>query len=867
MSITVNILKGKPEKGLLKDVYNEYKEFKSSCEGFDIAIKGNEALVAAIELQTILNIDIDEFWDAYNGSSSEIRKSIKVINLLGTYYELKNDQKNVFDTYSQLDWRHEDIYLFKMMYSRLLEKNYEDMLRLYNEADEVTHCARVRGLYLLAIREKNPNVYEELFFNELENCNQDIEQIFAISFSLSLEEDSKFEEVIYPKIKGLFSDILASSDDIKVGYAGLFLRYGHAIDALEVLNSKQVPTIIDDGIAGEFYYNLYHCKFLIAERNDVTSVSLDNESSKEKIADWFILHNILVPQFLTVKINCLYDRNKWLSALEHSKKLYDLTEDKSVAANIIGLLHQLKSDDYLSYGKYASILSMSNEPRNLIAAAVAYEAVGKYTEADLNCYKALYILNGEDDYEIYDSCFGLHNSMLAKHNNDTINKEIISGNVVVMLKANVDTINTICESEQYLEVCLDSEDWAEDYATERNHSLGVDHCCSKDSLYLWLQGKRKGDYIEYHGKKYCIIDIIDRNSYCSRYVFNKVIEGREKSSIPITTIQFADIEDLKKQLMEFENSNDRKNARQTTENLLDMYHFKNRSIGLPIEALISCNYDEYLELVSELLYSEDQALYSGDTIVYENYSGKYVLTLSSLAVLSQLNILDILERLSKEFVLPMSLKMFIKNQIERISDQEQISPGKLLASPTGNITFIERSPDILNKWKKIYEICESIESIEITDKERTDFKLFDKYDGEALFIKMKFDICQMDSLILAKREHAVVVIDDLFFRHISEINGICATNFAFMLYQIEKEKAAEIAMNMSKTNYITTLLIYFDIDSCKKFWNNLLNGKIKRQLYGQRFAEIFKPKDLSYTTNEVDTEDHSGLSTITEIID
>lgn len=319
--------------------------------------------------------------------------------------------------------------------------------------------------------------------------------------------------------------------------------------------------------------------------------------------------------------------------------------------------------------------------------------------------------------------------------------------------------------------------------------------------------------------------------------------------------------------MEFENSNDRKNARQTTENLLDMYHFKNRSIGLPIEALISCNYDEYLELVSELLYSEDQALYSGDTIVYENYSGKYVLTLSSLAVLSQLNILDILERLSKEFVLPMSLKMFIKNQIERISDQEQISPGKLLASPTGNITFIERSPDILNKWKKIYEICESIESIEITDKERTDFKLFDKYDGEALFIKMKFDICQMDSLILAKREHAVVVIDDLFFRHISEINGICATNFAFMLYQIEKEKAAEIAMNMSKTNYITTLLIYFDIDSCKKFWNNLLNGKIKRQLYGQRFAEIFKPKDLSYTTNEVDTEDHSGLSTITEIID
>lgn len=868
MDITVHIAKGKNEKEQLEDTYNKYMEFKSSCEGFGVAIKGNESLVAAIELQTILNINIDDFWDAYNGSSPEVRKSTNVINLLGTYYELKNDQKNVFDTYSQLDWRHEDVYLFKMMYSRFLDRNYDDMLRLYDDADEIAHSTRVRGLRLAAIKETDSIEYDDLFIKELEKCGKDVERIFAVSISLKPGEDSKFEEIIYPKVKELLSDIIISADNVKIGYAGLFLQYGHANDSLKILDSLEVPTIIDDMLATEFYHNLYYYKDLTVKRNDKIIVALDDKSSIEKIADWFISHDILVSSFLTIKINCLYDRNKWLSAIEHSKKLYELTKDEFVAVNIISLLYQLKSDDHLTYEKYATILSRSNKPRGLMASAVAYEAIGKYAEADLQSYKALYVLNGKEDYEIYDSYFGLHNSMLAKHNDDIIDKNIVSGNVVVKLSSGIyiDAINGTYENEQYLEVCLDSENWTEDYGSERNHSLGIEHYRSKDSLYLWLQGKRKGDEIEYQGKKYCIIEIIDRNFYCSRYVFNKVIEGREESSIPITTIHFTDIEDFKKQFIEFENSYTCKNASQARENRINMYHHKNGFIGLPIEAINFCQYDEYLELIGELLYLDDQALYSGNAVVYNDYNGSYILTLSSLAVMSQLNVLDILEKLSGEFVVPQSLKTFIKNQIGKISDQEQISPGKLLTLSDGNMTFIKRSPDISNMWKKMYEICEGIESVEVTDSERENFNLFGKYDAEALFMMIKCDMCQMDALIIARKKNAIVVLDDLFFRTVSEASGIRSTNFAFMLYQIERDKAAKIAMNMSKTNYIATPPIYFDVESGKKFWNNLLKGKIKKQVYGRQYV-LLHQKDLFYTTNEIGQENSGGLSTVIEMID
>ena len=166
----------------------------------------------------------------------------------------------------------------------------------------------------------------------------------------------------------------------------------------------------------------------------------------------------------------------------------------------------------------------------------------------------------------------------------------------------------------------------------------------------------------------------------------------------------------------------------------------------------------------------------------------------------------------------------------------------------------------------MYEICEGIESVEVTDRERVAFKLLGNYDAEALFMKTKCDMCQMDALIIAQRENAVVVLDDFFFRMVSEASGIHVTNFTFMLYQIEREKAAEIAMNMSKTNYIATPLIYLDVESGKKFWNNLLKGKIKKQIYGRQFA-LLHQKDLFYTTNENGQENYGGLSTVMEMMD
>lgn len=75
--------------------------------------------------------------------------------------------------------------------------------------------------------------------------------------------------------------------------------------------------------------------------------------------------------------------------------------------------------------------------------------------------------------------------------------------------------------------------------------------------------------------------------------------------------------------------------------------------------------------------------------------------------------------------------------------------------------------------------------------------------GEELLAGFKLDVIQLDALILAKRENATYLCDDLFFRKVAEGLRIRNLNFVSLLQHYNDiNYIVPILMEMSKTNYI-----------------------------------------------------------------
>lgn len=868
--ITRDLSQGLGIKDALLEAFEEYKKTKDKGD-YSEAIKGQECLVAGVELQTVLNINSEEFWDMYSNYPVQIQNDPQVLNLLGTYYEVNQDFQNVYDTYSQLDWRHEDLFLFKLMYSRFACADYKKIINLYEEADEIAKSARVHGLWLCAISELYPERFETEFKRAVRNLGDSYEDLFALTLSLKNEERALFEQYVYPKVEQLLESIINSADNVKVGYAGLLIQFGHGDEALTVLRAIEHPGIIDDQLGMEFYRNLYYFKVWdienvsIAEDDVHQTIMANVKTTRESISDWFIDNNIVKANFLTIKINCLYERGKIIETIERSKELYDITNDESVAANIISLLSQRRNSNKSDYRKYADLLQDSSNLRSLMASAVGYEAIEDYEKAGFQAYKALYKLNGSDDYEVFDSCFGLHNRMMAYHNDDIYEKGRIEGSVVVTLKENIG-VDSVSEVPDVLHICLDCEESIADYSGNgRNKSMGMEHHGPKDSLYIWLSGKKIGDQVTIEGKKYNVIEILDRYFYASKYIFTKIIDSNGRSKIPVKTIKTEDVDDMKRELVSFLNSEENISTCKGRKNLMDMYHHIGSEMGLPIESINSCDYTEYLEMVRELLFVEDQALYAGEARIYEDYEGKYVLTLPSLAVLFILSCENLFEGIKDKLLIPESLKSFIREQISKNTDTEKISPGKLVATNDGNMIILQKDVAMVDTWRRMYDFCNTIDAVEMSDEERSSFSLVVDVDSEKFFSKMKYDDCQLDAFILAKKNDSVLIMDDLFFRRLAEYSGIHTTNSMFVLYSDDSDEAYDTAEKLSRTNYILTPILYKGTKSGEEFWKNLLHGKIKRVVYGQQFRLIYER--AQQMVNTYGTGNDIGISTVVETMD
>lgn len=838
-------------KSKLEAIFSEYNDVKKNIN-FTQAIVGYEKLVALIELQTILNIDLEHFEDEYSKYSSEIKNDSQILYLLGTYHELNKDYQEAYDIFDKLDWIHIELYLFKLMYIQLEKSNYADIISLYEKSADEARSARVSGIWLCAIKALYPEKYENEFCKVAEKYREKCEDLFALSISVDCNERDFFEKNYYPLLMKIMDDICCSDYNNKIRYIGLFIQFGHGTDALKILQEIDNTQIIDDQLGLALFQIISCYREWDSQKNEMLNdcsvqpfIGESVVTIQEALTDWFIENNIKKEAFLMIKINCLYDRGKIIDAVKYSKELYDITHDESVAANIIGLLNQENSLNTLDYKKYADVLCDSSEVRCLMASAIGYEKIGDYEKARFQIYKVIYKLNGSVDYDVIAFCFSLYRKMLTHFNDENNDKETIDGNVVVEL-SEIDNSDTHSEL-----ICLDSEAFVSDYPEKgRNVSMNLLHYSPEDSLYMLLYGKRIGDLITYNEKKYKVTKIDDRYFYFGKYIFSKIIECNENSDLRVFTIRTDDIEVMKKELLDSLISIDNYNSRDSINKLMNMYHFNDTEIGVPIESVISCDYSEYIEFIMELLHIRGQALYAGSPLYYKDYTGDYILSLPSLAIICVLSLKKHFDSIKNRIIIPKSLKMFIKQQISDMVETKKISPGKLIVTDDGNMKLLSKDTNVIDIWRDMYAFCDEVAVEEVSDEERSVFKIITSYDAENFYNKMKFDICQLDVLILAKKKSAVLLMDDLFFRRLAEYSNIRTTNSMFILYDIKDELLYDEALRLSKTNYIQMPTFLFNnMVVNMEYWSNLLDGERKRGFYSLSFASLIRNTNVEENDN------------------
>ena len=86
--------------------------------------------------------------------------------------------------------------------------------------------------------------------------------------------------------------------------------------------------------------------------------------------------------------------------------------------------------------------------------------------------------------------------------------------------------------------------------------------------------------------------------------------------------------------------------------------------------------------------------------------------------------------------------------------------------------------------------------------------------------------------MLAKKEQATLLCDDLFFRKIATYGGIRNINFVSLLrHYVDDDFVVPIVMELSKTNYLYIPLMARTDEEAIELKKNILDGEMKKKFY------------------------------------
>lgn len=789
-----------------------------------------ELFVAAIRMESFYHLGVTdkEYLERAIEEYKTYSKPTQENTLIQYYYalvlELNGNRDRAIEIYSLIDWENDSAIAERYMISLVLAEKSDKALEVYSRLKQKT--VRSEAVYLFALDSIGDERYEEELKNAMGVYGDSLSDASQIAYFVDSEKPSR--EIVISILKKLISketiNELLLHQKVELitflAHCREIILMETALDAIDDISS------INSFAIGEVYKALFDIANREYSRKDGKAENTRVLETVDRIADRFLARNTMRKYFLQIKVLCAGAKKMPFSSLRFSKELFEITRDAEIARNIVALLFDRRETNPTDYSPYLEVLERSENPDHCLVTACAMLLLGRDDMADYFAYKALFFLNGEDNYNVYRSYFGFCSYNMHRFQEDSAIR-LVRGGVVVTLAE-----NDASEQGGHFTICLDPES---DFADETNRSMGIEHIAAKNPDYIKLCGSALGQVVRFRGKKYQIARIMSRSQYGLGFVFRKIQENPELFHGVAWMISAEDTDELIKQIGNISDNSEQ------IQSLLKSYHFEQNDIGLPIDAIALGDYSRYVFALKYLLYQKDEAFYAGQP-VYEDETGqKYVPGLATLVLLAVLGRMDVLDAINNKIIIPESYVAFFQDQYSKAVEMGRVSPGTLYFVD-GRPVIQETDKAVLIIWENILTFCKSCTSKRITDQERIDFKIIDGLTGEKLISDLHISTIHLDALLLSKREKATFLCDDLFFRKVATWMRVRNINSVSLIQHYADENyMVPIIKELSKTNYIYVPLCARNDSEFEEILGNLLDGKRKERFYGeiiQRFYEV-----------------------------
>ena len=791
-----------------------------------------KSLVTAIKMETLYHLGISEkrYLDRAIEEYKELPELIHNNEYIRFYYalclELSGKKEDASEIYASLNWENDPSVAERYMICNILNDHEDTALSIYSSIDQKNSL--IEAIFLLALKRSNADNYIGVFQETLNRYESSLEDVITIAYYTDGCDTAK--SIVLPRLIELSTEeqLKALPIHSKINMIVFLSQCGEIILLESVLKTIEDVSAINSYAVGEIYRALF----------DTANREYANEEKRidkplkfeavERIADAFLATGQFKKYFLQIKVLCAGAKRMPFSSLKYSKELFEITHDEEMARNIVALLFDRKIASYAEYAPYMEVLERSEKPDCCMAAATASLMLGKEDAADYHAYRALYYLNDKDDYKIYKSFFGFCSYNLRAYQHDASFNSVKGSKVLTLEELTTD------EQPPRLIICLDSE---AELSYEGNHSMGIDHLTPSAPDYIKLCGCGLNQVIKIRGKNYKIIHIASRVQYGWSYVFKKIQEKPEMFRDSVWVITTKDTGEMLKQMKELTDNTEQINT------LLTYYHFKDNNIGIPIDVLVSGNYDKYIDAVRYLLFQKNEAYYAGPPINEDETGKRYVPSLSTLVLLAVLGRIDVMEAFKEQIIIPDSYLRFIQAEYSNAV----ISSNK----STTTLFFVEDKPvlqemdkTIPELWENILVFCKTCVTESITDQERIDSSFANEISGEQFFSDMKISFIHLDALLLAKKEKATLLCDDLFFRKMATSLNIRSVNIVSLIqHYTDLDYSVPLIKELSKTNYIYIPILYRNDEEFCEIVSYLTDGEKKDLYYGDIFRRFFEVRD------------------------
>lgn len=808
---------------LLKQL-DQFKELKQ--------YKQQELMVAVLKLESLYHLGLsdktclEQAELEYNSFSVATRSHIAIKYYYALCLELDGELDKAVSVYEGLPWNTDPGIAERYMTVLFLKHEPEKIKGVFQSLDPQAQTVRTEALYLLALDRSGDEIYLQQLNSAVYNHSNNLEELYLISYYVDRPE--ALQEIIIPALKSHISlESLGGLNLPQKNELLTFLAHCQEIELMEqVLSSIDNIASLNTAVISEIYKALFNVTVREYTLQSNNFQKPDDFEAADRITERFLDEGTAKKLFLQIKVLCVGARQMPFSSLRYSKELFSLTPDVETARNIVALLFDRKEIDASQYEPYLELLKKSEKPDHCMVVASALLLLGHEDLAEYYAYRALYFLNGEDDFDTYKSYFSFFSYRLHGFSQaDELRSA--RGSVVIMLEEAAPEA-----APEMHELCLDSEAELND---QSNRSLGIEHLSQSNPDYIKLHGCGLRQELNFRGKRFRVVQIMQRNQYCFGFILKKIQANPEKFNDVAYMISTENIDELLSQMKALSDNSENAKAR------IDAYHFVDNEVGLPIDSVASCNYGKYIDIVRYLLFSKDEALYAGEPVYVDETGQKYVPTLSTLVLLAVMKKLEILDAFKTALVIPDSYLAFFRDEFAKASNTVQKSSSTLF--------FIEEKPymkdpdkSIPEIWETIVDFCSGCKALPVTDQERIDFRVDESLTGERLITGLWLSTIHLDALILAKRETATFLCDDFFFRRIASAIGIRNLNIvSLVLHFTDEDYKASLLMELSKTNYIHVPLFPRDDKEAQEFYQNISTGERKKLYYGsliRRYNEV-----------------------------